>query len=174
MMQGFDYEDYETDAMSLLIPATNHILGLEDGKKRYLDTVLAITRAFALCGTLDEAQAYKKEIAFFSAVKSIITKATSVDKKRSEEERNSALKQILDQAIIAEGVDDIFKLAGLDKPNIGLFDDAFMDDVRNMKDRNFAVELLEKLLRDGIRANTRNNVFKETECRLLHVNDNNA
>jgi type I restriction enzyme R subunit len=161
MFQGFDYGDYETDAISVLIPAANHILSLEDGKKRFLDTVLAITKAFALCGTLDEAQQYKKEIAFFSAVKAIITKVTTVDSKRTEEQRNSALRQILDQAIISEGVDDIFKLAGLDKPNIGLLDDQFMDDVRNMKDRNFAVELLEKLLRDEIRSNTRNNVVQE-------------
>jgi type I restriction enzyme, R subunit len=161
MFQGFDYGDFESDAASLLIPAANHILGLENGKKRFLDTVLAITKAFALCGTLDEAHEYKKEIAFFSEIKAVITKATTVDKKRTEEEKNSALKQILDQAVIAEGVDDIFKLAGLDKPNIGLLDDTFMEDVRNMKDRNFAVELLEKLLRDEIRSNTRDNVVQE-------------
>jgi type I restriction enzyme, R subunit len=161
MFQNFDYVDFECDATSLLIPAANHIIGLENGKKRFLDTVLAITKAFALCGTLDEAHEYKKEIAFFSAIKAVISKATTVDKKRTEEEKNSALKQILDQAVIAEGVEDIFRLAGLDKPNIGLLDDAFMDDVRNMKDRNFAVELLEKLLRDEIRSNTRNNVVQE-------------
>lgn len=63
--------------------------------------------------------------------------------------------------MIAEGVEDIFKLAGLEKPNIGLLDDAFMDDVRNMKDRNFAVELLEKLLHDEIRSHTRNNVVQQ-------------
>lgn len=161
MFQGFDYGDYETDAASLLIPAANHILGLDDGKKRFMDTVLAITKAFALCGTLDEAHEYKKEIAFFSAIKSVITKATTVDQKRSEEDKNSALKQILDNAVIAEGIEDVFKLAGLDKPNIGLLDDDFMNDVRNMKDRNFAVELLEKLLRDEVRTHTRNNVVQE-------------
>ena len=167
MFQGFDYGDFETDATSLLIPAANHVLALDDGKKNkdrkkdFLDAVLAITKSFALCGTLDEAHEYKKEIAFFSAVKAVITKATTVDSKRTEEERNSALKQILDQAVIAEGMEDIFKLAGLDKPNIGLLDDAFMEDVRNMKDRNFAVELLEKLLRDEIRSHSRNNVVQE-------------
>ena len=162
LFQGFDYSEYKTDkAAQLLIPAANHIIGLDDGKRRFLDVVLAMTKAFALCGTLDEAHEYKKEIAFFSAVKAVITKATAVDKKRSEEERNSALKQILDQAVIAEGMEDIFKLAGLDKPNIGLLDEAFMEDVRNMKDRNFAVELLEKLLRDEIRSHSRNNVVQE-------------
>ena len=168
---GFDYSDYETHAPALLIPAANHILGLSDGKKRFMDAVLSITKSFALCGTLDEAHEYKKEIAFFTAIKSVITKATTVDKKRSEEEKNTALKQILDNAVIAEGVDDIFKLAGLDKPNIGLLDDEFMEDVRNMKDRNFAVELLEKLLRDEIRSHTRNNVVQEKKYgdRLLET-----
>lgn len=161
MFQGFDYGDFETEGATLLIPAANHILGLEEGKKRFMDTVLAMTKAFALCGTLDEAQEYKKEIAFFSAVKSVISKTESVDKKRAEADRHSALKQILDNAVIAEGVEDVFQLAGLDKPNIGLLDDEFLSDLRHMKDRNFAVELLEKLLRDEIRSYTRNNVVQE-------------
>lgn len=171
MMQGFDYSEYESKATQLLIPVANHILGLAEGKKRFLDVVLAITKAFALCGTLDEAHEYKKEIAFFSAVKAVITKATTVDKKRTEEEKNSALKQILDNAVIAEGVEDIFKLAGLEKPNIGLLDDDFLADIRHMKDRNFAVELLEKLLRDEIRSHTRNNVVQEKKYgdRLLET-----
>ncbi|WP_447778380.1 type I restriction endonuclease subunit R [Pseudomonas chlororaphis] len=152
---------YATNATLLLIPAANHVLGLNDGKKRFLDLVLAISKAFALCGTLDEAGDYRKEIAFYSAVKAVITKYTTVDKKLNEEETNSALKQILDNAVVADGVADIFELAGLDKPNIGLLDDAFMADVRAMKSKNLAVELLEKLLRDEIRSHTRSNVVQE-------------
>ena len=156
-----DISAYATKATLLLVPAANHVLGLDDGKKRFLDLVLAISKAFALCGTLDEADEYRKEIAFYSAVKAVITKYTTVDKKLTEEEKNSALKQILDNAVIADGVADIFALAGLDKPNIGLLDDDFMADVRNMKSKNLAVELLEKLLRDEIRAHTRTNVVQE-------------
>lgn len=169
--KAFDFSKYETKATTLLLPAANHILGLDEGKKRFIDLVLAITKAFALCGTLDEADPYRKEIAFFTAIKSVITKYTTVDKKLSEEAKNSTLKQILDNAIIAEGVEDVFKLAGLDKPNIGLLDDEFMADVRNMKNRNFAVELLEKLLRDEIRSHTRNNVVQEKKYsdRLLET-----
>ncbi len=171
MFQGFDYGDYETEATLLLVPAANHILGLDEGKKRFLDAVLAMTKAFALCGTLDEAGEYKKEIAFFSAIKAAISKYTTVDRKRSEEEKHSALKQILDNAVVAEGVADIFALAGLDKPNIGLLDDGFMNEVRNLKSKNLAVELLEKLLRDQIRTKTRNNVVQEKKYsdRLLET-----
>ena len=161
MMHGFDYSAFETRPLELLVPVANHILGLKDGKTRFLDTMLAVTKAFSLCGTLDEAAPLRKEIAFFSAIKVAITKFTTVDTKRSDAEKNSALKQILDNAIISDGVDDIFALAGLDKPNIGLLSDEFLEDVRQMESRNLAVELLEKLLRDEVKARARNNVVQE-------------
>ncbi|WP_027949578.1 type I restriction endonuclease subunit R [Haliea salexigens] len=159
--EGFNYSGFEDQANQLLIPAANYILGLEDGKKRFLDTVLAMSKAYSLCSTLDEARAYHKEVAFLSAVKAAITKHTSVDKKLTQEDKNSALKQILDNAIIADGVTDVFALCGLDKPNIGLLSDEFLEDVRQMPYQNFAVELLEKLLKDEIRSATRNNVVQE-------------
>lgn len=171
MMHGFDYSAFETQAIQLLVPAANHILGLKDGKTRFLDTMVAVAKAFSLCSTLDEAAALRKEIAFFSAIKAAIAKFTTVDKKRSDAEKNSALKQILDNAIIADGVADVFALAGLDKPNIGLLSDEFLEDVRQMNSRNLAVELLEKLLRDGIKARARNNVVQEKKYgdRLLET-----
>ncbi|WP_285260461.1 type I restriction endonuclease subunit R [Halopseudomonas bauzanensis] len=159
--KGFDYSGFEDQPHKLLVPAANHVLGLEDGKKRFLDTVLALNKAYSLCSTLDQARAYHKEIAFLSAVKAAITKHTSVDRKLTEEEKNSVLKQILDNAVVAEGVTDVFALCGLDKPNIGLLSDEFLDDVRRMPYKNLAVELLEKLLKDNIKARTSNNVVQE-------------
>ncbi|WP_284451182.1 type I restriction endonuclease subunit R [Methylophaga thalassica] len=158
---GLDISGYETQAHKLLVPTANYVLGLEDGKKRFLDLVLAATKSYSLCSTLDEAKELRKEIAFYSAIKAAINKFTSVDKKRTQEEKNSALKQILDNAIIAEGVADVFALCGLDKPNLGLLSDDFLEDVRRMPERNLAVELLEKLLKDDIKSKTRNNVVQE-------------
>ncbi|EHH0682349.1 type I restriction endonuclease subunit R [Vibrio vulnificus] len=158
---GLDISGHETQAHKLLVPAANYVLGLEDGKKRFLDLVLAATKSYSLCSTLDEAKELRKEIAFYSAIKAAISKFTSVDKKRTQEEKNSALKQILDNAVIAEGVADVFALCGLDKPNIGLLSDEFLEDVRQMPERNLAIELLEKLLKDDIKAKTRNNVVQE-------------
>ncbi len=171
MMHGCDYSGFETRAAALLVPCANHLLGLKDGKQRFLDTMVAVAKAYSLCGTLDEAAALRKEIAFFSAIKAAITKFTTVDKKRSTEEKSSALRQILDNAIVADGVADIFALAGLDKPNIGLLSDEFLEDVRQMESRNLAVELLEKLLRDEIKARARNNVVQEKKYgdRLLET-----
>src|SRR5690554_1402883 len=158
---GFDYSNYATDALKLLPAAANYILSLDDGKKRFLDAVLAMNKAYSLCSTMDEAQAYHKEIAFLSAVKSVISNSTSVDRKLTEDSKNSILKQILDNAVIADGVVDIFETCGLDKPDIGLLSDEFLEDVRQMPYRNLAVELLEKLLKDNIKARTRNNVVQE-------------
>lgn len=161
LLYGFDYSGYRTQAVALLMPAANFVLGLEHGKKRWFDVVLAITKAFSLCGTLDEAIALREEIAFFQAVKGVIAKATETDKKLSQDRRNAALKQILDNAMVAEGIEDIFKLAGLDRPDIGLLSDAFLEEVRQLPHRNFAVELLQKLLNDEIRSRTRTNVVLE-------------
>lgn len=158
---GMDLGAYETQAHRLIIPAANYVLSLKDGKKRFLDLVLAINKAFSLCSTLDEAKNLHKEIAFYSAIKAVISKHTSVDRKLSQAEKDSTLKQILDNAVIADGVTDVFAMCGLDKPNIGLLSDEFLDDVRQMPYRNLAVELLEKLLNDGIKAKTRNNVVQE-------------
>lgn len=164
--KGFDYRchqgaSFEDEPHRLLVPTANYVLSLEDGKKRFLDTVLAMNKAFSLCATLDEAQVLQKEVAFLSQVKTAITKFTSVDRKLTEEEKNTALRQILDNALVAEGVTDVFALCGLDKPNIGLLSDEFLEDVRQMPYRNFAVEPLEKLLKNDIKTRTRNNVVQE-------------
>lgn len=170
IFHGFDYSDYAINALQLLPLAANHILGLKDGKKRFLDVMAAIGKAFSLCGTLDEANELRIEIAFFSAIKAALIKFTT-SRKLTEDQKNSAIKQILDNAIMAEGVEDVFAMAGLERKNIALLSDEFMDDVRNMKSQNLAVELLEKLLRDEIRAHTRSNLVLEKKFgdRLLET-----
>ncbi len=167
MLHGFDYSGYEDNALQLLPGAMNHVLGLQgsngelDGKKRFLDVMVTISKAYTLCGTMDEVEPYKKEIAFLGAVKNAISKFTTIDKRRTDEEKNSALKQIIDNAIVSEGVDDIFNLVGLDKPNIGLLSPEFMEDVANLDEKNLAVDLLERLLRDEVKARMKTDVVSE-------------
>ncbi len=159
MYHGFDYSQFMTKAHMLLAPAANHILGIEEGKKRYYDEVLALTKAFSLCGTLDAAKEHKEEIAFFQAVKAVIQKVGVVAGKKKDP--NGAIKQIIDNALISEGIEDIFSLVGLEKPNIGILSDEFLDDLAHMKHKNLAIELLEKLLSDQIKAQNRTNVVQE-------------
>jgi type I restriction enzyme R subunit len=161
MLHGLNYSEYETKALQLLPGVMNHVLGLKEGKRRFLDVMAAISKAYTLCGTIDDAESLKKEIAFLSAVKAAISKFTTIDKRRTDEDKNTALKQIIDNAIVADGVADIFALVGLDKPNIGLLSPEFMEDVKNLPQKNLAIELLEKLLRDEIKARMKTDVVSE-------------
>ena len=163
MMHGFDYSDFETDGLQLLPEAMQHILSAPGRKERFLDAMAAVKKAHALCGTMDEALEYRTEIAFLDAVRVNIVKYTTVEQKRTEADRHSLLKQILDNAVVAQGVDDIFALAGLSKPEIGLLSEEFLDDVRKLPQKNLAAELLERLLRDSIRSKLRTNVVQETK-----------
>ncbi|ECY9996990.1 type I restriction endonuclease subunit R, partial [Salmonella enterica subsp. enterica] len=157
---GFDYTGFSHDPLAFLRDAVNYILGLDDGKKRYLDVSLAMSKAWSLCNTLDEAEPLQEEFAFLSAIRVGLIKLDP-KAKFSQSEKNSLLSKILDNAVVATGVEDVFALAGLDKPNIGLLSDEFLEEVREMPQRNLAVELLEKLLNDGIHARSGNNVVQQ-------------
>lgn len=160
MLHGFEYSGFRTKALSLLAGAANHVLGQEDGKKRFSDQVLSASKAFALCCTLDGALAHRDELAFFQAIKSALTKHTSQDTKLSDEAKEHALRQIISGALVSDEVIDIFAAAGLNKPNIGILTDEFLDDVRHMEHRNLAVELLERLLKDDIKSRLKTNVVQ--------------
>jgi type I restriction enzyme R subunit len=160
MMEGFDYSQFQTVAIKLLAGAINHLAGQTDGKKRFADLVLSASKAFALCCTLDEAHAFRDELAFFQAIKATWTKATVQDKVLTDEAKDYALRQIISGALVSDEIVDIFAAAGLDKPNIGILSDEFLEDVRHMKQRNLAVELLERLLKDDIKSRFATNVVQ--------------
>lgn len=139
----------------------NHVLGIKEGKKRFCDTALAMSKAFMLCCTLDEAKAEREEVAFFQAVKVLLTKKEISGKKKANEERELAIRQIIGSAVVSEEVVDIFNAVGLDKPNIGILDQDFLNDVRNLPERNLAVELLERLLEGEIKARFASNIVQQ-------------
>ncbi len=160
MLHGFDYSGFITGGHKTLAGAANHVLGLEDGKKRFADTALAMTKAFSLCCTLDEAKAVREEVAFMQGVKVILTKRDISEQKKTDEDRELAIRQIIGSAVVSEEVVDIFDAVGLDKPNIGILDDAFLAEVRNLPERNLAIELLERLLEGQIKTRFAKNVAK--------------
>ena len=160
LLYGFDYSDFLTSGHRMLAGAANHVLGVDDGKKRFADTALAMSKAFSLCCTLDEAKLVREEVAFFQAVKVILTKREISQQKRTDEARELAIRQIIGSAVVSEEVVDIFDAVGLDKPNIGILDDAFLADVRNLPERNLAVELLERLLEGEIKSHFSSNVVQ--------------
>jgi type I restriction enzyme, R subunit len=157
---GFDYSGFLTGGHKTLAGAANYVLGIKDGKKRFADLALAMSKAFTLCCTLDEAKAVREEVAFFQAVKVILTKREISQQKKTDEARELAIRQIISSAVVSEEVVDIFDAVGLDKPNIGILDDAFLAEVRNLPERNLAVELLERLLEGEIKSRFAGNVVQ--------------
>ena len=171
MLHGYDYSGFKTGGHKALAGAANHILSLRpppsqkdtklDGKKRFADAALALSKAFSLCCTLDEAKALRDEVAFMQAVKVVLTKRDISTQKKTDEQRELAIRQIISQAVVSESVVDIFDAVGLDKPNIGLLDDEFLAQVRNLPERNLAVELLERLLEGEIKSKLASNVVQQ-------------
>ncbi|MDP2768821.1 MAG: type I restriction endonuclease subunit R [Giesbergeria sp.] len=169
LLHGYDWSGFLTGGHKALAGAANHVLGIrsankdspQDGKRRFADAAVAMGQAFSLCCTLDEAKALREEVAFFQAVKVILTKRDVTAQKRTDEQRDAAIRQIISQAVVSERVVDIFDAVGLDKPNIGLLDDEFLAQVKSLPERNLAVELLERLLEGEIKAKFATNVVQQ-------------
>jgi len=169
MLHGFDYSGFKSGGHKTLAGAANHVLGIQsegkdskrDGKKRFADTALALSKAFSLCCTLDEAKALREEVAFMQAVKVILTKRDISSQKRTDEQRDAAIRQIINQAVVSESVVDIFDAVGLEKPNIGLLDEEFLAQVQKLPEKNLAVELLERLLEGEIKSKFASNLIQQ-------------
>ena len=170
MLHGFDYSGFLTGGHKALAGAANHVLGIKDGKKRFADTALALSKAFSLCCTLDEAKAVREEVAFMQGVKVILTKKDLSAQKKTDEQRDLAIRQIINSAVVSESVVDIFDAVGLDKPNIGLLSDEFLAQVKNLPEKNLAVELLERLLEGEIKSRFASNVVQEKKFSELLAN----
>jgi type I restriction enzyme R subunit len=149
-------------AMALLPNCLDHILELPDGKQRYCDTVLAMTKAFALCGTLDEAMALNDEVTFLQAIRAPLIKGDEMGGDgRAPKNVDYELRQLLSDALIADGITDIFKVAGLQKPDISILSDPFLAEVSKIPQKNLAVELLQRLLREEVQTRFKTNVVKQ-------------
>ena len=145
--------------LSVLPAAQEHILAQQDGKARLLDAVTKLGQAFALAVPHDEALRIRDDVGFFQAVRAVLAKGTPGDRK-TDEELDHAIRQIISKAVVSDEVIDIFTAAGLKKPDISILSDEFLAEVRGMPQRNLAVELLQKLLKGEIRKRSKRNVVQ--------------
>lgn len=161
MFHGYDYKSYFTSEtaqkLQVLLGAQNFILSTESLKDRFLKEVTILSKLFAMSIPSLEANAIKDSVAFFQAVKSRITKFTGEGVK-SDYEVETAIKQIVDDALSSDGVIDIFEAAGIKAPSIGILSDEFLLEVKNMQHKNVAFQLLKKLLSDEIRIRKKTNI----------------
>jgi len=147
------------ERLGLLPAALEHILKQQDGKKRLIDAVRDLTRAFALAVPHPDALRIRDDVAFFQNVQALLAKRAQGEA-RPEEELDHAIRQIISRAVAPEGVVDLFAAAGLKKPDISILSDEFLAEVRGMPQRNLAIELLQKLLRGEINTRRRKNLVQ--------------
>jgi type I restriction enzyme R subunit len=164
LKQGFDYKTFfgltAKEKLYFPIKAANYILGLENGKDRFTNGVTALTKAFAISVPHPDTIEIRDEVGLFQAIKARIVKVTQAGKPKSDEEIETAIKQILSDAIITDKVVDVFDAAGLKKPDISILSDDFLAEVRGMEHKNVALELLKKLLNDELRFRKQTNLVQ--------------
>jgi type I restriction enzyme R subunit len=163
LMHGFDHSTWVTGSaqqrLSLLPGAQEHVLAQEDGKERWLAAVHELSLAFALAVPHEQAIRIRDDVGFFQAVRACLAKRAPGEAK-SEEELDHAVRQIVSRAVLSGEVVDIFAAAGLSKPDIAILSDEFLAEVRDLPQRNLAVELLRKLLSGEVRNRRRKNVVQ--------------
>ena len=164
LLHGFDWTRWSiakaTESLALIPAGQEHILQQEDGKKRWLQVVLELSHAFALCAASDEATKIRDDVSFFQALQAALSKQSGSSSK-TPEQLDAAIRQLVSKAITTEGqVIDVFTAAGLPKPDISILSDQFLAEVRGLKHKNVAAELLEKLLKDELKVRAKRNLVQ--------------
>ena len=161
---SFAYEDYfeaETSKkLSMILAAEEHIFSLEDGKKRYINEVTALSKSFAIAIPHEQAMDVKEKVAFFQAVKARLAKFDSTGTGQTDEEIETTIRQVIDQALVSEQVIDVFDAAGIKKPDISILSEDFLLELKGMEHKNIALEILKKLLNDEIKSRSKKNLVK--------------
>jgi type I restriction enzyme R subunit len=163
LFHGFDRSRWASGAsperLGLMPAALEHILAQENGKDRCVRAVRELSQAFALAVPHEKALAIRDEVAFFQTVAGALAKRAPGER-RTEEELDHAIRQIVSRAVAPQGVVDIFAAAGLKKPDISILSEEFLAEVRGMPQKNLAVELLQKLLKGEINTRRRKNLVQ--------------
>ena len=148
------------EKLSIILQAEEHILGLQEGKDRFVREVTLLSQAFALSIPDEHAMQIKDDVAFFQAVKARLVKFEGTGTGKSDREIETAIKQIVDEALTSDKVIDIFDAAGIKKPDISILSDEFLLEVKDMKHQNLAFELLKRILNDEIKSRAKTNLVK--------------
>lgn len=166
LLHGHDYSKFFTGKpsvkMQAIVETMDYIIGLrEDRKNDYIKLVTEMARAYSLCATTDIAESLNVEVGFHKAVKACLVKMISNDsKKKTTSQLDNELNQLISKAISSNEVVDILGSVGLSKPNIAILSDEFLNEVKNMKQKNLAVELLNRLLKGSIKTFSRRNLVQ--------------
>ena len=166
IMDGCNYQPYFTastgDKLSLLKKATNYVANPQI-KERFMDAIAALSKAYALIAHHPEAQDRAEEISFFQAIQASLRKLEPGDSGLSNYDIETAIRQVVDQALVSDTVINIFDEAGIKNPDVSILSDEFLEEVEGMEHKNLAVELLKRLLKDEIKAQSRTNIVRSRQ-----------
>jgi len=164
MFDKFDYKRFfpadTQQKLTIILEAQEYILGLTDGKERFSREVIALSKAFALSVPRPKAMEIKDDVGFFQSVKARLTKFEPTGAGKTDAEIETAIRQIVDKAVVSEGIIDVFDAAGIKKPDISILSDEFLKEIQGMKRKNLALELLKKLLNDEIKFRVKKNLIQ--------------
>lgn len=180
MFNKFDYRRYfniETkEKLSFILDATNHIDGLKEsqgdkeivnGKARFKAHVTNLSKAFAISVPHPKAFEIRNDLAFFQAIKARFNKFDEGSKKRTNDEIETAIRQVINDAIVSKEVIDVFDAAGIKKPDISILSDEFLAEIEGMPRKNLAFELLKRLLNNKIIELSEKNLIQSKKFSVL-------
>ncbi|MBS4536782.1 type I restriction endonuclease subunit R [Clostridium sp. D2Q-14] len=166
MMHGFDYSNYMGDSkverMRAIAGGMDFILGKsEEEQKEFKQIAIELAKAHSLCAATDEGKKKALEVSYFKAVKASLTKLKEKDPNRkSKKEIEARVNQMLERSIISEDVIDVFDTMGLKRPEVSILSEKFLEEVKEIKHKNLAVEMLKKLLEGNIKTMEKRNLVK--------------
>jgi type I restriction enzyme R subunit len=163
IVHGVSIAGFMENPQKIIKDVANHLYGLDAGPKRFADASSALSKAFALVNSQEEVKKVREEVTLYQAIRGLLTKKVDGPKRMSDAERELKIKQALSKGIVPDGIIDLFTAAGLDRPNIGLLSDDFLNEVRAMKEKNLAAEALSRLIKDQIKAKFSRNVVKNSQ-----------
>ncbi|PGP49034.1 DEAD/DEAH box helicase [Bacillus thuringiensis] len=166
MFHEFDYSAYMGTSQAARIRAItggmNFVLGLEEKQqKEFKQFAIEVAKAHSLCAATDEGKAAALEVSYFKAVKASLAKLdTKNPQKKTKKEIEARVNQMLERSIISEDVIDVFDSLGMKRPEIAILSEEFLEEVRQLKHKNLAVEMLKKLLEGNLKAMEKRNLVK--------------
>jgi type I restriction enzyme R subunit len=164
LLHGFDYRSIldkrDNARLRAIVEAMEFILAQENGKQRYLEAVTNVTQAFSLAVPHEYTQQVRDEVRLFQEIRSMLAKSVGSDDQRDSYALDTAIKQLVSRAVASTEVMDIFQAVGMDRPDISILSEEFLAEVRNLKQKNLAFELLKRLLNDEIKARSRHNIVE--------------
>ena len=162
LLHGFDYEGFyegtDPERAKIIKGGVNFLLApdKQDRLKDYIKESQLLHNALTLCRSLID-QRTKLEANYMDAVRVLLIRFTQTGGPITKKEINERIANLIEQSIRSEGVIDLFKDV---KRDFSLFDEGFLQELRKMKEKNLAVLLLEKLLKDRIRKYERTNIVQ--------------